>query len=501
MRKLFNEQMKIGAIDIASIKIDKQSRDQIPKTLLGLQYIYTNTELRDQLFQVLKQALPKSSFQGLGRYGMSAWEILVLASIKLSCDTDYDHLKEISDNHQNVRLILGLSPLIDNDTTYGLQTLKDNIGLLSDDTLKKMNQIVVEHAQKFCGKSDDSALFCRCDSFVVQTDVHYPTDIGLMFDAIRKVLVLVSRLCEQLDITGWRQSKMNIKAVKKCYRIAQKLKYSTSKNQEIREKRTQIVKEAYIAYIDIVRNYLQKTTDTIGLIRTEYQWLEANIQEIEYFIAHAERQIDQTYRRVIENEKIPHNEKVFSIFEMHTEWISKGKAGVPQELGRRLAVVEDQYGFIIDYHIGKNETDDQITIPIMKSAKKAFPDITGCSFDKGFYTPENKRKMKKFLDLVVLPKKGKRNQKEQAEETDVFFRKAKRQHSAVESAIGALQNHGLKKCKDKGVDGFSRHVGIGIMAFNIHKLGAFIQEAYRKNKTRRRKYCITYNENRRYQPA
>ena len=139
MRKLFNEQMKIGAIDIASIEIDKKSRDEVPKTLLGLQSIFTNIRIRERVFTILKQALPAKSLTGIGRNGMSAWEILVLSAIKLSCDTDYDHLKDISDNHNKVRLMLGLSPLIDESFTYGLQTLKDNIGLLSEEKLRQIN--------------------------------------------------------------------------------------------------------------------------------------------------------------------------------------------------------------------------------------------------------------------------------------------------------------------------------------------------------------------------
>ena len=501
MRKLFNEQMKIGAIDISSIEIDKESRDEIPKTLLGLQSIFTNILIRERVFTILKQALPPKSLKGLGRTGMSAWEIMVLSAIKLSCDTDYDHLKDISDNHNKVRLMLGLSPLIDDKYTYGLQTLKDNIGLLSEETLRQINQVVVEYGHEICGATNEGDLHCKCDSYVLQTDVHYPTDIGLMFDAIRKVIELTGRLCEKLEVPGWRTFEANIKAIKKRYRKAQKLKHSTSKNEEVRQKRTNIIKEAYLLYIEMVRNYLKKVTDTIQMIKKEIPGLHLETYGIEYYIEHAERQIDQTYRRVIENEKIPHDEKVFSIFETHTEWISKGKAGVPQELGRRVAIVEDQYGFIIDYYIGKQETDDQIAVPLIKSAKTLFPNMVSCSFDKAFYKPDNKKELNPYLELLVMPKKGKRNKTEQQEESKAEFQKARQQHSAVESAIASLQNHGLKKCRNKGEVGFNKYVAVGILAFNIHKLGAVIQEQHRKSEARRKKYLKTYEENRHYQIA
>lgn len=501
MRKIFIEQLKIGAVEIGKIEIDLKSRDQIPKVLLGLQYIYTHEEIKKPVFDLLEELIPEKSRKKLGRNGMSMWEIFVLSCIKLSCDTDFDHLKDIADNHNTVRKMLGLSPLIDENIKYGLQTLKDNLQLMNPEVLDLINHQIVKHGQTLAGKKPGAPFFARCDSFVTRTNVHFPTDISLMFDAIRKVMVLTSRLCDELDLPGWKQSDANLKKIKKHYRIAQKLKHSTSKKTEKREERRQLILQAYQNYIDIVKSYLNKALIYVNVIRNEMPWMEMEVIQIEHFISHAERQMDQTYRRVIQNEKIPHHEKIFSIFEEHTEWICKGKAGVPQELGIRIAIVEDEYGFIIDYKVAENQTDDKIAVPLLKKAKKAYPDLNGCSFDKGFYTPSNKPKLKELLEHTVLPKKGKWNAQEQIEETTEFFQKARKQHSAVESSIASLQNHGLKLCKDKGVRGFKRHVAVGIVSFNIHKLGAIIQEQEKKKDIRRKKYNKTYAENRKYQAA
>ncbi len=73
-------------------------------------------------------------------------------------------------------------------------------------------------------------------------------------------------------------------------------------------------------------------------------------------MAHATRQIDQIRRRVILGEVIAHEEKVFSIFEPHTEWISKGKAGVPVELGLKVCILEDQHQFILHHQGIANHT-------------------------------------------------------------------------------------------------------------------------------------------------
>ena len=156
MRKVFNEQPKLGVIDISEIKIDMTSRDEVPRVLLGLQFIYVNIDLRHQVFNILDEALPEKSKKGLGRNGMSAWEILVLASIKKSCDADNDRLKDMSDNHTNIRDMLGLSPVFDKEKKYALQTLKDNIPLLKPKTLGRINQLIVEYGQEQAGKEPNA---------------------------------------------------------------------------------------------------------------------------------------------------------------------------------------------------------------------------------------------------------------------------------------------------------------------------------------------------------
>ena len=199
-------------------------------------------------------------------------------------------------------------------------------------------------------------------------------------------------------------------------------------------------------------------------------------KNLEGFINHSKRQIDQIQRRVIICEKIPHNEKVFSIFQPHTEWISKEKAGIPQELGLRVCILEDQSGLILHHKVMENETDDKIAVSMVESTQKKFPNFKGCSFDKGFYTPSNKKELKNMLETLVLPKKGKRNKAEQKEETSEKFIRHKREHSAVESAINGLENHGLDRCLDHGIHGFKRYVSLAVLSRNLQIIGHNIQQ-------------------------
>ena len=79
--------------------------------------------------------------------------------------------------------------------------------------------------------------------------------------------------------------------------------------------------------------------------------------------------------------------------------------------------------------------------------------------------------MELFIPEVIMPKKGRRSQADQARETQKTFRRLRQQHSAIESNINALEHHGLNRCPDKGWAGFQRYVGFGILAYNLHTIG------------------------------
>jgi hypothetical protein len=113
---------------------------------------------------------------------MDLWKILVLGTLKLSCNWDYDKLMEIANNHQALRLMLGHS-IMNNEFRYALQTLKDNLSLFTQEILDKINQIAVKHGHEIIGIKPDEKLNASCDSFVLETDVHYPTDINLLWEA------------------------------------------------------------------------------------------------------------------------------------------------------------------------------------------------------------------------------------------------------------------------------------------------------------------------------
>jgi len=475
MRAVKNPQLQLGGTTIENIKINLKSRDDIPPLLLGLQHIFTNIELREKVFAILEENIKPDTDNDTGRPGMDLWNILVFGVLRLNLNWDYDRLTEMANNHKTIRRMVGHGTFTD-DYEYKLQTLKDNVALLTPEVLDKINTVVVEAGHSIVKKKEDEKLQGRCDSFVVETDVHYPTDINLLFDAMRKVITLVAILCTLCGLSGWRQSKHNIKTIKRLFRKAQQLKRSTSKDQAKKDKREELIKAAHQEYIDAANIFLERAHATIRQANSGGLMAIPLVFTIENFIAHAERQIDQINRRVILDEKIPHAEKVFSVFEEHTEWISKGKAGVPVELGLKVCVLEDQYGFILHHHVMEHETDDQVAVPMVEESKKKFSALTACSFDKGFHSPVNQKDLQEHLDNVILPKKGKLSLKDKEREYSPDFIKARHQHSAVESAINALEVHGLDRCPDHGLHGFKRYVALAVLARNIQQLGVKLRQ-------------------------
>ncbi len=487
MRVVQNTQMHIGEVDVSQVVIDPKSRDDIPQILRGLQHLYRDPSLRAKLFHLLESELAPKIDKQIGRPGMTLWSIFVCGVIRLDLNTDYDRLHELVNQHITIRQMLGHG-LFD-PTSYHYQTLKDNVSLFTPELLDKINQIVVATGHELVKKKEGEVLRGRCDSFVVETDVHYPTDISLLFDATRKVIELSARLSADQGLSDWRQHAYNVRHLKRHLRAAQSTKHRKAHNEAQKEKNDARVIEAHASYLGVAQGYLDNARETLAKSAVSgIESLAAKI-EIETYMKHAERQIDQTRRRVILGEVIPHAEKVFSVFETHTEWISKGKAGVPVELGLRVCVMEDQHRFVLHHRVMEKQTDDQVAVAMVKETKQRFADLEACSFDKGFHSPENQQELQAHLKLVALPRKGKLSQQAQAVESAEDFVKARAQHSAVESAINALEVHGLDRCPDHGIDGFKRYVALAVVARNIHRIGAILREQENRRAKRKSRYA------------
>lgn len=476
MRVLQNNQIMIGEVAIKDIKLDVKSRDDIPQILQGLRYIYITDELRKKVFTLLGQLIPANVNKKNGRPGMHLWRIFVLGVLRLNLNWDYDRLHDTVNNYKTIRAMLGHAEF--DEYYYQRQTIEDNVKLFTPKILDEINHVVIEAGHGLI-KKKDTGLRSRCDTFVVKTNVHFPTDINLLFDAMRKSIELIRRLCESHKISDWRQYRYNISRIKRLYRYAQTSKNGGARTEEQKHKREQNIKNKHQEYIDLSSYYLERINQTVNEL-TKAQTLtvveQALMINIDGYMSHARRQIDQIKRRVINEEIVPHSEKVFSLFEPHTEWICKNKLGVPVELGLKVCIIEDEHQFILHHKVMRKQSDDKVAVAIAEETKLRFPELYSISYDRGFFTNENREILRNVINTVAMPKKGRLSKQDQDIESSEDYIAAKQKHSAVESAINALDSHGLDKCPDHGLPGFERYVALAIVARNLQRLGAIIHK-------------------------
>jgi hypothetical protein len=411
---------------------------------------------------------------------MSYWDILVLAAVRLGCNLDYDALHDLANNHITLRDIMRVNRL--DDQRFPRATIHDNLTKLSPETILKISDIIVDVGHKLCPGAIEKV---RGDSFVVQKNIHYPTDANLIFDGVRKSIELTVRTANAYFLDGWRKHASLLKKIKKVLRRIQKVARSKQKNKE------EQLKGLYKELIERVHKITGKCLDTIStvaLIRMELDpafslVMDPSISEIFYYLAATQNMCELAERRVLEGEKIPHSEKIFSLFEPYTELINRGKVPYPIEFGHRVFIIQDSAGFLVHAQVmGIGVTDEKVIVDAMKKLQDRFNNrIRAASFDKGFWTPNNLKELSGIIPLVCLPKKGKLSKTDQEREGDKGFGKVRKWHPGIESAINALgAGNGLIVCRDKDEDGYGRYVALGILGRNLHTLGTIFLNKERK---------------------
>lgn len=138
--------------DIASIELDLKCRDDIPKLLRGLQFLYTDEQTRDEVFKILEDMVPANVDVDNGRPGMHLWRILVMGTLRLNLDWDYDRLHNMVNNHKTIRQMLGHG-LKDEDEQYTVSAIMSNVSMLTPEILDRVNQTVVAAGHRILKKS------------------------------------------------------------------------------------------------------------------------------------------------------------------------------------------------------------------------------------------------------------------------------------------------------------------------------------------------------------
>jgi hypothetical protein len=349
-------------------------------------------------------------------------------------------------------------------TSFSWRRIRDNLSLIQPATIEKINQIIVGHGQRLHG---DATSEIRADSFVIETNIHYPTESSLIWDGVRKIIPLCVELSEQTDASGWRQAAQLRKRIKQQVRLISQI--GSSKSPKAKE----ALPTAYRKLLDRVaivvsrgKSLLETNGASIG------ELLKA--KELQGWIELTEQVCDTARRRVLLGEKVPNTEKLFSLFETHTQLYRRGKAGTPNQFGRLLLVFEDRAGYISHYALlHRNDQDADVIVAETRRVQELHQgEITKGSFDRGFYSLENEAQLSQIITSPCVPPRHPKQFAEKMKDASVEFRRSRQRHPGIESTIGALQSgNGLKRCRDRTELGLQRYVALAILGRNLHTLG------------------------------
>jgi IS5 family transposase len=306
----------------------------------------------------------------------------------------------------------------------------------------------------------------------LEANVHFPSDISLLWDSARKSLDIITELRETYPINGWRKIKFWYKDLKKQCRILSKACQSGGKGKEHQVKKQ--AKEYLRIANELNEKIIQSKEQFYKLVNSPMSL--AQLLSLDYYHNMFCKHIDLVERRLIKGEVIPQSEKLYSIFETHTEWKKKGKSNNKVELGHNVLIASDQFQFIVYHKVIDHQQDVELVIPLADSLQMLFGEnaFSSISLDKGFWRLENKLLLQMYFPNVIMPKKGKKNKEEQEEEKSKVFKKLRNKHSAVESNINSLEHHGLNRCPDRGKKGFAKYAALGVLSYNLHRLGLIV---------------------------
>jgi transposase, IS5 family len=355
---------------------------------------------------------------------------------------------------------------------------------LTPQTLKAINDLVVRAAVDL-GLEDGAKL--RVDTTVVQTDIHHPTDNTLLWDVVRVVTRLVGRLANALEL---RRIKGFCDRRRAARRRMYEIQRMTTTQRYMQQTGT------YRALIDIAEEVVESAQAALEKTRTMRgrdifadMTVEGFRKQIEHFCRLGSNVIDQARRRVLEGEQVPNEEKIYSIFEPHTDLIKRGKVRTPIEFGHKVFLAESAQGLITQYEVLKGNPPDEVHVaPSLRRHRQAFgrvPELYGS--DRGFFSEQNLASCKRDgINLVCIPQRGgKKTVERKAHEKSADFKQGQRFRAGIEGRISVLfRGRGMKRCLAEGRDRFELWVAAAVLANNLMRIATLLMmRSSRRRKT------------------
>jgi hypothetical protein len=468
MRKRFC-QPRLDCQPIIEVELNLRCRHELVPILAGLQHLYGQPALRDEILALIAGDVNQDSREDCGRRGLDHWHILVLAGARLGCGLDYDQLQDLAENHRHLRYIMGLGDW-EEGPSMSWRCIRDNLCQLRPQTIMQIELLIVQQGHRLVPEAVEQV---RVDSFVVETNIHYPTESSLIQDGLRKVIGISERLATADSLSGWRQAAHLLKKGK-----ALNHKISRIVAKKGGQYKTRLQKE-YRKLLDHSGKVLRKARALIEQVLSlspELATLE-QLEQLRMYLSRTEQVRGTARRRVLKGEQVENAEKLFSIFEAHTQLYRRGKAGQPNQYGRLVLVCEDAGGFIVHHALLPRDVQD-VDVAVDQTRKlqqRLGHRVKQISFDRGFHSPSNQEQLSGLVEHVCLPKPGAKQSVVQEAEASAEFFASRQRHPGVESAVGALQRgNDLERCRDRGELGFERYVALGVLGRNLHVLGKHV---------------------------
>jgi hypothetical protein len=263
---------------------------------------------------------------------------------------------------------------------------------------------------------------------------------------------------------------------KKAKRLSRQIDRIAARKGNSYQKRLKRVYRELLSLADTILDRAEKLQKRLKRRAVVVEWMAWDA-DLTGFIEKTRHICGTARRRILQGEHVPNNEKLFSIFEPHTQLYKRGKAAKPMQFGRQVLIYEDGAGFVTHAYLMPRDADDRdVVVKQTRIVQKRHQGrIRRASFDRGFHSPENQKELAKMIAYPCLPMPGKNQAKQQEQETTIEFRQSRQHHSGVESAIGALQSgNGLVRCRDRTEVGFERYVQLGVLGRNLHMLGRIV---------------------------